>query len=383
MHLKTKKRNTAFADLVKSFCDSEEVEETETRNGKVKVFSEPVTITFENPTERVLFNRARDANPFFHVFESLWMLAGRNDLKPLLKYVSTFGDFSDDGETLNGAYGYRWRQANASENHPEGSWQGDQLNILVSHLKKNPTSRRAVLQMWNVEDDLLNVDSSKDVCCNLSACFSIRVTGEVCSRCGKETDPELGIPNHTSTCNLSKGKPVKTPIKYLDMTVFNRSNDMVWGTCGANAVHFSFLQEYMAKRLGVRVGKYHQVSNNLHVYTETNSGWTPDKWLDYADEYSYEQDVKIQVPLVDDPETFDREVQKFIDYGDSSRSWKEPFLHKVAAPMVWAFEHHKRRSYSDALTACIVIKDDAWRLAATNWILKRQENWKKKNESNS
>ena len=54
----------------------------------------------------------------------------------------------------------------------------------------------------------------------------------------------------------------------LDMTVFNRSNDLVWGCCGANAVHFPMLQEYLAGRMEVDVGGYWQVSTNLHLYEE-------------------------------------------------------------------------------------------------------------------
>ena len=32
----------------------------------------------------------------------------------------------------------------------------------------------------------------------------------------------------------------------LNMTVSNRSNDVIWGTFGANVVHMSILQEYVA-----------------------------------------------------------------------------------------------------------------------------------------
>jgi hypothetical protein len=50
------------------------------------------------------------------------------------------------------------------------------------------------------------------------------------------------------------------------LTVFNRSNDFVWGLAGANAVQFSFLLEYLAGRIGVQPGTYTQVTTNAHVY---------------------------------------------------------------------------------------------------------------------
>jgi hypothetical protein len=55
----------------------------------------------------------------------------------------------------------------------------------------------------------------------------------------------------------------------LDMVVFNRSNDVVWGAYGANAVHFSFLLEYLARWIGCEVGTYSQISVNFHGYTKT------------------------------------------------------------------------------------------------------------------
>src|SRR5690606_5311325 len=158
---------------------------------------------------RVLFNPERDCNPFFHLFEAMWMLAGRNDLAPLQYFVSTFGQFSDDGKTLNGAYGYRWRNAESSHEVINEDYGGlgtvpgievdrvDQLNVIIEELRKNPDSRRCVLQMWNVQDDLMKISKSADVCCNTNCYFLI-------------TD----------------GK--------LDMTVCNRSNDMVLGMLGAN-----------------------------------------------------------------------------------------------------------------------------------------------------
>ena len=63
----------------------------ESRAGEVMEFPTPVTTVYKNPTERVLFEEIRDANPFFHFMESVWMLAGRNDLE----YVVS-GEILDD-----------------------------------------------------------------------------------------------------------------------------------------------------------------------------------------------------------------------------------------------------------------------------------------------
>ena len=100
----------------------------ESRAGEVMEFPTPVTTVYKNPTERVLFEEIRDANPFFHFMESVWMLAGRNDLEYVVNYNKRMSEYSDDGVTLHGAYGYRWIK----------HFTFDQLDIIVKRLKDNP-----------------------------------------------------------------------------------------------------------------------------------------------------------------------------------------------------------------------------------------------------
>ena len=163
----------------------------DSRNGKVIVAPGPVMTVYENPCERVLFSPLRDANPFFHLMESLWMLVGRMDLAWPEFFNKRFASFSDDGKVVHGAYGYRWR-----------SWWGfDQIRAIVDELKADPKSRRCVLSMWAPIGDLVSfkIDEkqlgglkSKDVPCNTHAYFDLR-----------------------------GGR--------LNMTVCNRSNDAIWG----------------------------------------------------------------------------------------------------------------------------------------------------------
>lgn len=408
MHLTYRNVNDAFLGLVGYFHKPERWDSTcgvgvvssRSRNGNVSMIPEPVLITYQRPLERVLFNQARDCNPFALLYEALWMLAGRNDVESLAYYTKQFAEYSDDGRTLNGAYGYRWRAAKGAPNlwtsggEPGKSVRGynrpgvDQLNLLVGHLKAQPDSRRAVLQMWNVEDDLLKIGlggacncgadrtgpsaeahssscpakaPSRDVCCNLSVMFSLR-----------EYD-------HWDEATR------KSQRRYLDITVTNRSNDLVWGMLGTNYVCFSILQEYMAAQLGVSVGQYHHFTNNLHVY---DWNWKPQEWLVWYDRpvavrsdwYEGEQFI----PLVKDPAVFDKEVQSFVDdNGDGSwfnhpspteqvmQAYKEPFLMHVAQPMCVAYHQHKHGRREEALSAAGYIKADDWRITCTSWLERR------------
>lgn len=192
----------------------------DSRNGAV-LYGGSVSTVYSHPLERVIFWPQRDANPFFHLYESLWMLAGRRDIKPLLKFVKSIGNYSDDGVTFHGAYGYRWREF----------FDIDQLQIIIKSLKKDPEGRRNVLQMWDPCADLGL--QGADFPCNVSAVFGRGVRGE------------------------------------LNLSMFCRSNDIVFGCYGANAVQFGTLLEYMALAIGCPVGTYTQISINWHAYVET------------------------------------------------------------------------------------------------------------------
>ena len=398
MHLVFRNVNDAFRGLVMAFYNPTQfthrkpyptpITKCISRNGNVLMIDEPVTVTYTHPKERVLFNAARDANPFFHLYEALWMLAGRNDVAPLAYYAKQMREYSDDGGTLNGAYGYRWRHATYGVGQEGNTWYGgipdyrkevDQLQVIIEHLKANPTSRRVVLQMWNVENDLLKIGMpcnrcpeyparecphcvhglkmvSKDVCCNLEVMFSLRPIEH----------PDLGLVDHI-----------------LDMTVTNRSNDMIWGMLGANYVHFSILQEYIAAHLGVEVGRYNHFTNNLHVY-EWN--WKPEEWLkaEYTQDkylvgYEYDEPEYTHFPLIYDPKVFDSELSIIVQVfsagtqRDSGIRFKEPFLDMVARPMFWAFQLYKEGYPKSALEWVSYIKADDWRVVAEGWIKRRMK----------
>lgn len=220
----------------------------DSRNGPVIVYPEPVCSTYDQPCERVLFSRARRANPFFHLFESFWMLAGRDDAAFLDRYVSDFGArFAEGNGELHGAYGNRWK-----------NWQGkyyggfDQLDWAVDLLLRDPGSRRAVIQMYDPNYDSTLPTSPiipRDIPCNTTIYLRLR----------------------------SDGSYQNPPDPVLDLTVCCRSNDAIWGAFGANAVHFSVLLEYLAFRLDARVGRLHQLSNNLHVYDATRHLYDPEE----------------------------------------------------------------------------------------------------------
>jgi len=303
------------------------------RAGDVLVAPSPITTVYHAPWERVLFSAARDANPFFHLAESMWMLAGRNDAEYLDRFVHDFSlRFANDG-ILRGSYGHRWRK----------HWHMDQLVRIAQRLRSNPHDRQIVLGMWDPAVDLQGVpakahlqrDGIKDIPCNTHAYFRVR-----------------------------EGK--------LDMTVCCRSNDIIWGAYGANAVHFSFLQEYMAARIGVEIGLYYQMSNNFHAYVseiKRLEAKASNLFFGLFDN-RYLSDKIPTIPLVDDPTTFDEEVVLVLNHANRGKM-QNKFLSETVAPALRAHACWKSGRLPDTELSRIAAED--WRIACTEWITRRQQ----------
>ena len=296
----------------------------ESRNGPVIVFPEPVTTIYEKPQERVLFWGERDCNPTFHLMESLWMMAGRRDVKFVEYYNSGMKNFSDNGLHFNAAYGHRWR-------HKFGV---DQIVEIIKLLREDPKTRRAVMQIWDPAD-LLKV-GSKDLACNLEVLFDTRY-------------------------------------EQLNMTVLNRSNDMIWGAYGANAVHFSFMMEFIASAIGLPVGTYRQFSNNLHMYTELyDFGKHLENPPDHYEYDHYKTGVK-PYPIMtgDNWESWLKECEEFCDNPYSKTNYEHSFFLDVATPMAVAYKMRKDKLDSGKKYANQIVADD-WRIAVIEWIDRRE-----------
>lgn len=327
MELNVRNVNEAFSEIFWKL-KSMNLKPQNTRNGLALVIPEPVTTIYHYPCERVLFNRERDCNPIFHLMESIWMLAGRNDVAFLTLFNKRMSDFSDDGITFNAAYGHRWR------NH----FGFDQIAEVIRMLREDPDSRQAVVQIWDSAD--LN-KSTKDKACNTQIIFDTRASK-------------------------------------LNMTVYNRSNDIWWGAYGANAVHFSFLQEFVAHALELPCGVYRQVSHNLHLYTdlydaECNVDMPPHPHN--GGQYSGSTGVE-PYPIMSnsDWQSFLNDCESFCEYPFRSPDiYTHDFFKDVAHPMAM-ISHVRKSKLGDGRDWAESIKAKDWSLAALNWIEKREIN---------
>jgi thymidylate synthase len=261
--------------------------------------------------------------------EAMWMLAGRRDVEFVAQFNSHISTFSDDGVKFHGAYGHRWR-----------NWfHQDQLKEVIKTLLYDPTSRRCVLQMWDCDFDLGK--QGKDFPCNTHIYF--------------DPDP-YG----------------------LNMTVCNRSNDIIWGLYGANFVHMSFLHEFVARSVGMNMGAMYTLSNNFHCYPENLKNTLTELYEDSkADQEWYEgadwDDFQLLLDQPEESEQFLADVGRFCNNPADIYPKQTVFLNRVAVPMYSAWQCYKGGAHKESLKYCDQIQSPDWARACHAWVERRMK----------
>lgn len=171
----------------------------------------PFVFSIKNPLCNVLTNPIRKVNKAFMIAEWLWMMSGRNDVKMVGFYNSKIAAYSDNGVSFKGAYGPRIIE---------------QLDYIFECFKKDMFTRQAIIQIWNE-----NPKHSKDIPCTLTFQFLQNDLGE------------------------------------LDMIANMRSND-AWLGLPYDFFNFTMIQNYLAFKLGLKIGRYTHIAGSLHLYSE-------------------------------------------------------------------------------------------------------------------
>lgn len=175
-----------------------------------------------HPTHRCILLPKRRNNIFAQIAETLWMIAGRDDIEWLSFYLPRALQFSDNGRSWRGAYGPRLRNWNSSDK------KVDQLSYVVEALKNDSLTRQAVISIW---DPGIDTAPGKDIPCNNWLQFILRD----------------GL---------------------LSMSVAQRSSDLIWGYSGIDAFSWSVLHEMMAYWTESDVHIRSHLVGSQHIYQQ-------------------------------------------------------------------------------------------------------------------
>lgn len=154
------------------------------------------------------------------VSEVVWMCTGEKDLSFVQKFTKIWDQFAEDDNTMQTAYGYRWRR----------HFGRDQLLDLAEHLKREPSSRQGVVLMWDPASDGLTAPKKKNVPCPFAF-----------------------------TVNIINGR--------LNLHLLVRSNDMMLGN-PHDVAGFGLLCSMLAQELKTGVGILTISISHAHVYEE-------------------------------------------------------------------------------------------------------------------
>ncbi|MBU9321081.1 thymidylate synthase [Burkholderia gladioli] len=235
-------------------------------------------LLLRNPRAR-LSQSERKNTLFSCLGEFLWYLAGSDKLDFIQYYISRYKDFSDDGQTVFGAYGPRLF----------GSTSGtDQVHNVIRTLRASEPSRRAVIQLFHGDDLAANlVKRREDLPCTCTLQFTIR--------------------NHQ-----------------LHAMVMMRSNDAFMGL-PHDIFAFTMLQELIARSLGVEIGQYKHAVGSLHLYANNTQSVH-----DYLAE-GFQESVSMPTMPVGDPWPA---VKRLLKAERTIRQGKPPNLNDLDA--YWA-----------------------------------------------
>lgn len=188
-------------------------------------------IHFRRPNHMLARNSGRMLNTKIAVVEAIQLIGGFHDADLMTWASPNFKQFMDDG-MFWGAYGERIQQ---------------QMVHVARKLTEDPSTRQAVVTLWNPEYD--NIPGKSDYPCTISLGYRLRD-------------------------------------QKLDAWTFMRSND-AWLGLPYDVFQFTQLQRTLARSLGVLLGTYTHTAASLHLYEKDLDsivniknyfvpGWEPD-----------------------------------------------------------------------------------------------------------
>ncbi|HEV8505128.1 MAG TPA: thymidylate synthase [Chitinophagaceae bacterium] len=120
------------------------------------------------------------------VYELLWFLKGETNIKYLKDHgVSIWDEWADTKGELGPIYGYQWRHWKTYN----GGFV-DQITEVINTIKKNPNSRRMIVNAWNVAE----IDKMSLPACHVMFQFYVVNDKLSCAMYQRSCDMFLGIP---------------------------------------------------------------------------------------------------------------------------------------------------------------------------------------------
>ena len=172
-----------YLDLLDHVMKTGTEKKDRTGTGTISVFGYQMRFNLENGFP-LLTTKKLHVKSIIH--ELLWFIAGNTNTKYLTDNgVKIWNEWADKDGNLGPVYGYQWRS------WPSVNGQGiDQLENVISSIKKSPDSRRHIVSAWNVGE----LDKMALPPCHILFQFYVAGGKLSCQLYQRSADIFLGVP---------------------------------------------------------------------------------------------------------------------------------------------------------------------------------------------
>jgi thymidylate synthase len=199
-----------YNDLLRHVMQHGTKKEDRTGTGTVSVFGYQMRFNLQEGFPLVTTKKVHTKSI---IHELLWFLKGDTNIKYLKDNgVTIWDEWADENGNLGPVYGYQWRSwPSASGEHI------DQISQLIDQIKKNPDSRRLLVNAWNVSE----ISKMKLPPCHILFQFYVADGKLSCQLYQRSADLFLGVPFNIASyallthmvaqvCNLEVGEFIHT-----------------------------------------------------------------------------------------------------------------------------------------------------------------------------
>ncbi len=213
-----------YLDLLQHILDNGVEKQDRTGTGTISCFGHQIRFDLADGFPLVTTKKLH-LKSIIH--ELLWFLKGETNIAYLKeKGVSIWDEWADENGELGPVYGKQWR-----------SWEGaggkevDQITDLIAQIKKNPDSRRLIVNAWNVAD----LDKMALMPCHVLFQFYVAKGRLSCQLYQRSADVFLGVPFNIASyalltmmiaqvCELEPGEFIHT---FGDVHIYSNHMEQV------------------------------------------------------------------------------------------------------------------------------------------------------------
>lgn len=180
-----------YLDLLKKVKDEGTFKEDRTGTGTYALFGHQMRFNLQEGFPLVTTKKLHLRSI---IYELLWFLNGDTNIHYLQENkVRIWNEWADDQGNLGPVYGAQWRSWPTQEGKTI-----DQISWLITEIKKNPNSRRLIINAWNVGE----LEKMALPPCHLLFQFYVAEGKLSCQLYQRSADLFLGVPFNIASYSL-------------------------------------------------------------------------------------------------------------------------------------------------------------------------------------